>query len=96
MEGMQKEQMAERAPQGEEQGGDQLAAFVQNLGQGLSTLKEMVAATKGAPPQAVELADGIMAQYEQLLEVMSGGGQPQERGVRPEPVQQPEGQPVGV
>lgn len=92
---MQGEQMPqEGAP---DQGGGDVAGFVQNLGQGLATLGELVAKTEGAPPEAAQLVDGIMQQFDQLVQVMAGGGaekQPQPQNPQAVPVKQPEGTPV--
>lgn len=96
---MDQEMPAEGAPQAEG-GGNSVAEFVQNLGQGIATLGEMVAKTEGAPPEAAKLVEGLMAQFDQLIQVMSGGGgEPQEQmpqDQRPQavPVQQAEGTPV--
>jgi hypothetical protein len=95
-------EMAEQVPvdQGQapqEAGGDQLAQLVQGVGQGISTLAEIVGKTPDAPPEAAQLAAGMMEQFQQLIQVMSGGGQPQQsQAPQAVPVQQAEGTPVRV
>jgi hypothetical protein len=82
---------------GAPEGGDQLTQLVQGVGQGISTLAEIVGKTPDAPPEAAQLAAGMMEQFQQLIQVMSGGGQPQqEQPSQAVPVNQPEGTPVRV
>lgn len=85
----------EGAPQ---EGGGDIAGFVQNLGQGIATLGEMVQATPDAPQEAGPLVDQLMQSFEQLVQVMAGGGgqqAPADNGrPNPVPVNQPEGTPV--
>lgn len=79
------------------QGGGDVGQFVQGLGQGLSTLGEMVQKTEGAPPEAAQLVDQLMQTFDQLIQVMAGGAQdqgPQPQKPNPVPMQQGEGIPV--
>lgn len=95
MQDMPQEQAPAEGQAPAESGG--VAEFVQNLGQGLSTLAEMVGKTEGAPPEAAQLVEGILGQFDQLIQVMQGGGAPQEpqsQAPQKVPVDQPEGTPV--
>jgi hypothetical protein len=75
------------APQEGQAGGGSMEQFISNLGNGLSTLAEMVAATEGASPEAGQLIDGMMSNFDQLLQVMSGGGgQAAPQNGKPNPV----------
>jgi len=89
--------MVEQAPQEQMQGAPAEGGadtFLQDLGQGLQTLGEMVQATPDAPPEAMQMVEQIMSMYEQLIQTMSGGGAPQDQGPQAVPVDQPEGTPV--
>ena len=93
-------QEAAPAEQGQGGGGD-VGEFVQNLGQGIATLGELVSKTEGAPPEAGQLIQGIMQQFQQLVQVMAGEAapaeEPQGQGrAQAVPVNQPEGTPVGM
>ena len=83
-----------QAPQ---EGGD-LGQFVKGIGQGIATLGEMVQKTEGAPPEAAQLVDQLMGTFDQLMQIMAGGGgeqaAPQDQRAQAVPVQQPEGVPV--
>jgi len=83
--------------EGQQEGGD-IGQFVQGLGQGIATLGEMVQKTEGAPPEAAQLVDQLMGTFDQLMQIMAGGGgeqaAPQDQRAQAVPVQQPEGVPV--
>jgi len=88
-------QQGQPMEQGAEQQGGGSAEFIQNLGQGLQTLGELVSKTEGAPPEAAGLVEGIMQQFQQLIQVMSGEAAPEQGRGGAVPVQQAEGTPVG-
>jgi len=82
---------------GQEGGADELGKFVANIGEGLSTLAEIVGKTEGAPPEAAQIAGGLLEQFQVLIQTLAGGGQPQqEQPSQAVPVNQPEGTPVRV
>jgi hypothetical protein len=63
-------------PEGGEGGGDAgaLGKLVDNVGQGLQMIADLVTKTPDAPPEAAQAASALLQGFQDLLGMMSGGG----------------------
>ena len=62
---------------GEQEAAGALGELVNNVGQGLQMIADLVGKTSDAPPEAAQIASGLLDGFSQLLNVMGGGGGPQ-------------------
>jgi hypothetical protein len=53
--------------------GQAVSELVNNVGEGLTILADLVAKTKDAPPEAQQLAQGLIDGLGELINMMSGG-----------------------
>jgi hypothetical protein len=70
---------AEGAPPeggGEQEAAGALGELVNNVGQGLTMIADLVGKTQGAPPEAAQMAQGLLQGFQDLLGLMSGGAAP--------------------
>lgn len=75
----------------------QLSQLVQSVGSGLSTLGQIMSKVQGLPEGAAEKMQGIVSEYQSLIEELSGGGQeaPAQEAPAPGPASM-EGGPRGM
>lgn len=68
------EMPAEEEAEGE---GNPIADMAAGVFKALSTLKSFMVATKGAPPEATQLMDSAIQNFQESLSMMAGGSQPE-------------------
>jgi hypothetical protein len=73
-----------------------LGQLVNNVGNGLNVIAELMSKTKGAPPEAAQKMNECMQSFQEALQIMSGEGQaPAQPGtVSPEAGTNPNARPV--
>lgn len=76
MEGEQPE-MEDEGEKPEGEGGNPIADMAAGVFKALSTLKSFMVATKGAPPEATQLMDSAIQNFQESLSMMAGGSQPE-------------------
>lgn len=76
------------APQGQAEGGNEVAKLFQNVGQGLLLIQQYV---QQAVPEAAELSQGLMQGYDQLIQVVGQARQQPAQGQQSQPMPQEAG-----